>query len=322
MNRQVLGGSGQYRGNGWSSMSDIYITVSVAIREGYALPQEGSSLTKNCEFCGAGREMIGMIHPLKPKEVLRWQYYAPCTCDGYRQHELEIAEQFEKEQEENQRKAMMEEDRRQREIFANQIKKLLGESGIKRRFLTRTFGRFAVTKDNEQAYKVSQKYVRNWYEKKEKGQGLYFYGDCGTGKTHLAAAISLELIKKQVPVIFKTDIDLLSELKKTFDGNGDATEHEILELYRQADLLVIDDLGKQNPTNWALPILSNIINDRYEDMRPVIVTTNYSDSELIARLSKYGDFKTAKSLVSRLHGMCMGVEVSGEDYRSKGGAVG
>ncbi|NLZ96331.1 MAG: ATP-binding protein [Bacteroidales bacterium] len=291
------------------------------MKEGFSFP-ESDRLFANCEFCGAEREMIGIIHPLKPKTVLRWEYYTSCTCEGYQNYLAEREKEFEKEQEENRRKAMLEEERRRKEIFANQIKKLLGESGIRRRFLNRTFNRFKVTKQNEQAYLVSKHYANTFADRKEQGEGLYFVGGNGVGKTHLAAAIALELINMGTPVIFKTAIELLEEIKKTFDSDEGATEYEILQAYKNVDLLVIDDLGKESPTDWALATLYNIINDRYENMLPIIVTTNYSDVRLIRRLSKNGDPETAKAIVSRLHEMCLGVEMAGVDYRSMGGSAG
>ena len=80
-------------------------------------------------------------------------------------------------------------------------------------------------------------------------------------------------------------------------------------------LLVIDDFGKEPPTDWALSQLFRVVNARYEALKPVVVTTQFSRPALIERLSKNGDEQTAVAIVSRLFEMCRKVELAGSDRR-------
>ena len=81
-------------------------------------------------------------------------------------------------------------------------------------------------------------------------------------------------------------LDILASLKATF--GTDESEDDVLSRLSRCKLLVIDDLGKETPTDWVLSQVFRIVNDRYEQMRPVIVTTQFSRPELIERLAKNG----------------------------------
>lgn len=90
---------------------------------------------------------------------------------------------------------------------------------------------------------------------------MYIEGTNGTGKTHLAAAIALQLIGEGIPVICKTSSDLLMDIKKAFD-RPEVRESEVLDVYKKVELLIIDDLGKEQCSDW---------NGRYKGMlKPVM----------------------------------------------------
>jgi DNA replication protein DnaC len=108
---------------------------------------------------------------------------------------------------------------------------------------------------------------------------------------------------------------MLEEIKGSF---AEGKETEILRLYKKADLLVIDDLGKELCTDWSISTLYNIINDRYEEMRPIIVTTNFNEEVLLKNLTpKGGDNQKAKAILSRLAEVSDVITMAGEDYRRK-----
>ena len=121
----------------------------------------------------------------------------------------------------------------------------------------------------------------------------------GTGKTHLAASVGNYLMSQGVPVVFGTIINLLGKLKQSYTQKGQ-DEGEILELYSTIDLLIIDDLGKERPTEWSLEKLYTIINDRYENLKPVIITTNYNNDMLTDRLSTANNSSTAEAITSKI----------------------
>lgn len=265
---------------------------------------------EKCKHCGTILYPMGLPHPLLKSTIFKWMKPERCTCK-------EAQKWWAKYDAEQERIRKEEEEAKARELMKKRIEKLLGNSGIKKRFINRTFEKYEVTNSNREAFLISKQYAEDFDTYSETGEGLYFAGSYGTGKTHLAVAISLYLINKGIPVICKTLIDLLGEIKKTFDDEGDIKEYEILNLYKTVDLLIIDDLGKELPTNWVLTTFYSILNERYENCKPVIVTTNYDDAGLIKRLSKRGDEKTAGAIVSRLHEICFTVEMNWADRRSQ-----
>ena len=89
----------------------------------------------------------------------------------------------------------------------------------------------------------------------------------------------------------------------------------MLNRLAHCQLLVIDDLGKEAPTEWTLGQVFRVINTRYENLKPVVVTTQFGKSDLIRRLARHGDAETAVAIVSRLAEMCQKVEIDGNDRR-------
>ena len=148
-------------------------------------------------------------------------------------------------------------------------------------------------------------------------KGLILVGNNGVGKTHLACSIANELIKNGIPIIYGTLINLLAELKNTYDVDNNISEMKIIKLYEKVDLLIIDDLGKEKPSEWGLEKLFTIINSRYENNLPVIITTNYDQNSLINRISINGEIETAKSIISRLYEMCYLVKIEDRYHRIK-----
>lgn len=118
------------------------------------------------------------------------------------------------------------------------------------------------------------------------GGWIVFEGPYGSGKTHLAVAIAnarLELIGEQV--FFITAPDLLDILRATFDPEADASFDAYFERIRKVPLLVLDDLGVENPSGWAKEKLFQLLNYRHVNRIPTVVTTNLPFDELDPRVS-------------------------------------
>ena len=96
---------------------------------------------------------------------------------------------------------------------------------------------------------------------------------------------------------------LLSELKRTFNDPAKSTEG-LLDRYCQCTLLVMDDIGAGQTTEWNVGIVYQIINARYNNELPTIITSNYDLDNLGRRLSSSGDTYSAQRIVSRLSQMC------------------
>jgi DNA replication protein DnaC len=112
---------------------------------------------------------------------------------------------------------------------------------------------------------------------------LLLQGGYGCGKTHLAAAIANQCVANGIPTLFLTVPDLLDTLRFAYN-NQDVTFEERFEQVRTASMLIMDDFGTQSATPWAREKLFQILNYRYINELPLVVTTNLSFSEIEGRI--------------------------------------
>ncbi len=182
-------------------------------------------------------------------------------------------------------------------------------SGLSKRMKGYTLGNFRVIVSNTAArarMKVDE-YLENWEENRETGRGLYFCGDVGTGKTHLAVAVMNELIaRKRVPSLFVTLPELLDNLRGAYNDPGRNLD-EWMDAVKNAELLVLDDLGSENATEWVRERIFVIVNHRYREKLPTVFTSNIGPKDLAAQLGG----RTASRIIS----MCDWISLEGEDYR-------
>lgn len=175
-------------------------------------------------------------------------------------------------------------------------------SGVPVKYIGKTFDDYSVTAGNKKAVDSAK-----WFVRAPRDRGLYFYGGTGTGKTFLASLTAQEIVRQRRELIFGDVPELLKRLKETFDKGG--TE-QIFNRYIKTPLLILDDFGAGQITDWSVGILYQIINDRYNANRPVIVTSNYDLDGLRERLivrdskGKVVDAFSAERIVSRLKEMC------------------
>ncbi len=134
--------------------------------------------------------------------------------------------------------------------------------------------------------------------------GLFMIGATGLGKTFLSCCIAQELINKGCSVAFDSVQNYLREIEKEHFGRADG---DTLELLLKADLLILDDLGSEFESSFNTSVIYNIINTRFNEGRPTIVSTNLSTKKLAER---YDD-----RIVSRLIGNYKPLRFLGEDIR-------
>ena len=113
--------------------------------------------------------------------------------------------------------------------------------------------------------------------------GLLFVGQPGVGKTHLATAVLSELIRRYgVRGRFVDFTSLVHRIQSTFDPSSDASKHQVLDPIARCELLVLDELGAQQPSEWVKNTLYLILNTRYTRRLTTLFTTNF-------RLSSAGE---------------------------------
>lgn len=132
------------------------------------------------------------------------------------------------------------------------------------------------------SHRAAKDFIAN-FQKDPNTDGLLFTGDVGSGKTFLASCIANSLLKKGQVVLFAVVPDLLDQIKATYDFSrsaGEITEFDLLDTARQVPLLILDDLGAHNYTEWTKNKIYSIINYRLNHRLPVIVTTNIKLDEI------------------------------------------
>ena len=188
-----------------------------------------------------------------------------------------------------------------------EAERLSEKANLGERFKGRTFASFDARRDKD-AFDACSKYANDPHLMERKSNGLVLYGNYGSGKTHLAAAIANALIGKGKPVLFGTFITHLENIRQEFDNAGQRT---YLSKMKVAPVLVIDDLGKEKKSEWTRQVLFDVINYRYEHLLPTIITTNLANEDSFDDLANHVE----GAVWSRLCEMCNFVETKGADYR-------
>jgi DNA replication protein DnaC len=153
--------------------------------------------------------------------------------------------------------------------------------------------------------------------------GLLFMGPQGVGKTHLAVGILKQLMKqKSVQSLFCTFPELLKEIQNSYNPISQSSELSLLSPVLESEVLVLDELGAQNPSSWVRDTVGYVLNYRYNENKVTILTTNYKDEEE-GKAPKAGIAGIADTLTerigprmrSRLFEMCKTIKMDGNDFR-------
>lgn len=260
--------------------------------------ESASSPTRTpiCPFCGRERSWVTLG---------QYGFWAPCDCPDAQAHD-----KAQKAEEERAKAAEVEEARLRR----------YRRAGIPERWHSELGNPY-----DPGALSICAAAV--------KGTGTWLIGDVGLGKTRAVMGAAMAYVDwwsrsagegmsritvEGANVSCITEEDILSAAGSAY-GKKDAFNAYLDEI-RKLDLLVIDDLGKAKPTPWAVQKIFAVIDCRYSAKKPLVVTSQYGPSDLMARLSQEGEDWSAKALVSRLCAMCDRKRLQGHDHRLAGDA--
>lgn len=161
--------------------------------------------------------------------------------------------------------------------------------------------------------------------------GLLLMGPCGAGKTHLAVSALRHIVRRGHTGLFYDYRELLKEIQGSYNPESQTSELGVLEPVLTAEVLLLDDLGANKPSAWALETVGHILNTRYNERRITLLTTNYLDGPdqktgspaprlpsrqtvTAAREDSLSD-RLGKRVRSRLYEMCRTIELFAPDYR-------
>jgi DNA replication protein DnaC len=181
-------------------------------------------------------------------------------------------------------------------------------TGIPKRFRGVGFDRQPIADMDSTLIREIRSYVRDINANLESGKGLWLFGDVGTGKTSLAMLVSKAALDAGRSVAIYSLPRLLSDIKETYEDRSQSSYMELFERVVGVDLLHIDDLGAEKRTDWVLEQLYSIINERWQEQKAIIVTTNLVDVDELRD-------QIGPRTVSRLHEMCDLIPIMGRDRR-------
>jgi len=152
-------------------------------------------------------------------------------------------------------------------------------TGIGRRFLEVSFDREPIVSLDPMVLRQVRAFVRSIDEHLEAGRGLWFDGPVGTGKTSLAILVAKAAKDAGRSYAVYPVPRLLAEIKRTFDRDSNDSYLAVFRRLCSVDVLVLDDLGAEKQTEWVLEQLYSIVNERWQDRRSIVVTTNIPDPD-------------------------------------------
>lgn len=160
--------------------------------------------------------------------------------------------------------------------------RIYAASGIPKRYYDMSFawlkqnGTFP--KENQGAYRIVNDYRQHLEENLNTGKGLILRGPAGTGKTSLGVCLLKEALEIGKGCLMLSMPNLLDNMLTLSKGDSVAFMSYEQKL-RNVPLLLLDDFGAEySKSEWVAAKVESIIIDRYNRMRPIILTTNYSDS--------------------------------------------
>jgi DNA replication protein DnaC len=174
-------------------------------------------------------------------------------------------------------------DRRAQDTRRMRVKKLTelqGLSGIPPRFRAKSLDDYKATTEGQRiALAICRSYADSWAEQYRKGGSLVMTGGPGTGKTHLACAIGNAIMPEHMAsVVFGAVSKIIRSVRSTYGGKG--SETEAVNALLLPDLLIMDEIGAEGGSDHDTKLVFEVINTRYENLRPMILISNLNADDL------------------------------------------
>lgn len=253
-----------------------------------------------CKFCGKELKPMGLDYlytNISPDFI----EYERCACEKSKEFWNKVDIQIQ--------------EQKRKEHYKEIINKFYSKNCISKRLKDYNFDNFNATDINKKVVEIAKDYTKKCIEGKQEN-GLIITGNSGVGKTHLVASISNELIEEDKLVLMGRLTLLLDMIKETFKDNS-KSENELIDLFSNIDMVVIDDLGTEKISSWALDKLYTIIVNRNENKLPIIITTKFDKDSLLHRFYQSNDKELSKAIIQKLYQMCYGIKLRRYDENQK-----
>lgn len=200
----------------------------------------------------------------------------------------------------------LEEKKRQEEYEEQmrRINRMKEASMMDKKYREVTFDKYEVREENKKVFEMAKKYADRFQDMYKKNQGLLLYGPVGTGKSFTAACIGNYLLNNAKPVIMTSFVKILQDI---WENDREA---EYITILNGASLLIIDDLGTERETDYALEKVYNIIDSRVRANKPMIITSNLELNDMM----ECEDIRK-KRIYDRILECCYPMYVGGKSFR-------
>ncbi|WP_246523098.1 ATP-binding protein [Gemmata palustris] len=178
------------------------------------------------------------------------------------------------------------------------IRKHLQHAAVPPRFEGKSFAAFTATDSSSaKALATCRSYADRFLDHLRTGTSLILCGNAGTGKTHLACAVADQVIRNHSKAaVYMTAGRAFRKVKDTYRKNSQVSEQDALSAFAAPDLLILDEIGVQYGSDAERNILFEIVNERYEQMKPTVLISNlalpalteFAGERVIDRLKENG----------------------------------